>query len=150
VSQKHLHIHCIIFEDDPATGIPPLIYAEDLSTNGTFLSRSLRDFPIGPEQRIGRKGGRVLLRSGDWLRISPTVTLRFCYSSHVPMKTVSGLTGLQKRETTVELISSGAVIICTDLVVSCLRTDSLSLTRKSAPVAMGQYLLLFTNGQTAN
>ncbi|KAF2434898.1 kinase-like protein [Tothia fuscella] len=95
ISNKHLHIRCIIFEEDATSGIPPLIYAEDLSTNGTFLSNS-RD--NNSEHRIGRKAGRILLKNGDRLRIGPSISLHFAYASQHATRAI-GLTTVQKRET---------------------------------------------------
>jgi pheromone a factor receptor len=89
-----------------SSGVPPLIYAEDLSTNGTYLCNSLDDQPTGPEKRIGRGGARVLLKKGDWLRISLTITLRFQYSSRIPTWKASGLSSLQKRESQVRWLFS--------------------------------------------
>lgn len=67
VSNKHLRIYTIIFDDDPADGIAPLVYAEDLSQNGTYWNGSL----------IGKGNGGVLLSDGDTLRLSPRICYRF-------------------------------------------------------------------------
>jgi hypothetical protein len=77
---------------------------EDLSTNGIYLSSSFQGLPTGSEQRIGRKGGRVILKKGDWLRISLDVAFHFRYSSHILFMKASGLTKLQELETQVGII----------------------------------------------
>jgi hypothetical protein len=84
VSNKHLHFHCIIFEEGGSEDyIPPLVYVEDLSTNGTYLSRANSDLPTAKERRMSRREGKILLSSGDQLRVSPTLALRFRYSRTV-------------------------------------------------------------------
>ena len=56
-----------MYEDDPQSGVEPLVYAEDLSsTNGTYWNKSL----------IGR-GKAVLLSDGDELRLGGDVCLTF-------------------------------------------------------------------------
>ena len=56
-----------MYEDDPQSGVEPLVYAEDLSsTNGTYWNKSL----------IG-KGNAVLLSDGDELRLGGDVCLTF-------------------------------------------------------------------------
>lgn len=59
VSNRHLRIYTIIFDNNTA----PLVYAEDLSRNGTYWNGSL----------IGRGNGGYLLSDSDALKISPSV-----------------------------------------------------------------------------
>jgi serine/threonine protein kinase len=68
VSNKHLRIYTIIFDDDndQSEDIAPLVYAEDLSRNGSYWNGSL----------VG-KGNGVLLSAGDTLRVSPRVYFQF-------------------------------------------------------------------------
>ncbi|KAF2404434.1 kinase-like protein [Trichodelitschia bisporula] len=77
LSNKHLRVHCILFEEDPESTIPPLVYVQDLSTNGTFLSKAGNV----AETRLSRKQGSVLLEQNDELRISPYLMLCFQYAS---------------------------------------------------------------------
>ena len=51
--------------DEDETTVPPLVYAEDLSRNGTFWNGRL----------IGRGNGGFLLSDGDVLRLSPRVEI---------------------------------------------------------------------------
>ena len=67
VSNKHFRVYTVIFDDDQSDGIPPLVYAEDLSRNGTYWNGSL----------IGKGNGGVLLSDGDTLRISTRIHYRF-------------------------------------------------------------------------
>ena len=59
VSNKHLRIYSIVYENGKSITIHPLVYAEDLSRNGTFWNGSL----------IGRGNGGFLLSNGDTLRV---------------------------------------------------------------------------------
>jgi hypothetical protein len=68
VSNRHARVHCLEFECDGAPPLPPLIYVTDLSSNGTFLSRS-GHFEDANEQRIDHKACPVLLRDDDMLRL---------------------------------------------------------------------------------
>jgi FHA domain len=67
VSNKHLRIYTVIFDEDPSDGIAPLVYAEDLSRNGTYWNGTL----------IGKGNGGVLLSEGDTLRVSPRIYYHF-------------------------------------------------------------------------
>lgn len=67
VSNKHLRIYTIIYDDDNPTEVAPLVYAEDLSRNGTYWNGSL----------IGKGNGGFLLSDGDTLRLSSHTLLRF-------------------------------------------------------------------------
>ncbi|KAF4545157.1 Meiosis-specific serine threonine-protein kinase Mek1 [Lasiodiplodia theobromae] len=40
MSKRHLKFHCILFDNDGQWGIQPLVYAKDISTNGTYLKRT--------------------------------------------------------------------------------------------------------------
>jgi pSer/pThr/pTyr-binding forkhead associated (FHA) protein len=60
VSDKHLRVYCLAY-DPNASSLPPLVYVEDSSTNGTWVEVS------GVMKRIGRGSGPVLLDDGDVL-----------------------------------------------------------------------------------
>ncbi|MCJ1434078.1 Meiosis-specific serine/threonine-protein kinase mek1 [Xylographa pallens] len=67
ISNRHVNIYSVMYEDDSQSGIEPLVYAEDLSsTNGTYWNKSL----------IG-KGKAALLSDGDELRLGGDVCLTF-------------------------------------------------------------------------
>ena len=80
ISNRHLRIHCILYEEQADSAIPPLVYATDLSTNGTYLKRPHADqagvsASSAYGMRIDQKNGAYLLNDGDQLRISNCVTL---------------------------------------------------------------------------
>lgn len=56
-----------MFEQEEGSDIPPLVYAEDLSSNGTYWNGTL----------IGRGNGGVLLSDGDVLRVSPRLSFSY-------------------------------------------------------------------------
>lgn len=67
VSNWHLLIYSIIYDPDDPSGVKPMVYAEDRSSNGTYWNRAL----------VGKRNGGVLLSDGDELRIGPRITLYF-------------------------------------------------------------------------
>ncbi|QGA16780.1 hypothetical protein EYB26_004450 [Talaromyces marneffei] len=68
VSNQHVQIYTVIYDLEHPLDIPPLVYAQDVSTNGTFWNG----------QRIDRRnGGAVLLSDGDILRLSSNSFLEF-------------------------------------------------------------------------
>lgn len=68
ISNKHLRIYTIIFDRENPQEVAPLVYAQDLSMNGTLWN----DLPMG------KGSGSFLLSDGDVLRLSPGFFLRFC------------------------------------------------------------------------
>ena len=60
ISNRHLRIHSVVYEGDKPNDVAPLVYAEDLSRNGTFWNGSL----------IGKGNGGFLLSDKDTLRVS--------------------------------------------------------------------------------
>ncbi|KAF2181806.1 Pkinase-domain-containing protein [Zopfia rhizophila CBS 207.26] len=97
ISNKHLRIHCVLYEQDPVAGIPPFVYATDVSTNGTYLKKSNIECTSSQGQcvRMCRKNGSYLLDDGDELRISDSVTL--IYRSLIPARE-DELNATQQRE----------------------------------------------------
>lgn len=67
ISNRHLRIYTIIFDHDNPEDVAPLVYAQDISMNGTTWN----DYPMG------KGGSSFLLSSGDMLRLSPTSYLMF-------------------------------------------------------------------------
>jgi hypothetical protein len=67
ISNKHLRIYTILYDGDDPSDVAPLVYAEDLSRNGTYWNGSL----------IGKGNGGFLLSEGDTLRLSSLTLLRF-------------------------------------------------------------------------
>ncbi|KAF2012572.1 Pkinase-domain-containing protein, partial [Aaosphaeria arxii CBS 175.79] len=97
ISNRHLRIHCVLYEQDRIYETPPFVYATDMSRNGTYLRKSNIGCTSSQGRGVlmGQKSGAFLLDNGDELRMSDSLTL--IYRSHIP-PTASGLTALQKRE----------------------------------------------------
>ncbi|KAL5379949.1 hypothetical protein PMIN06_005154 [Paraphaeosphaeria minitans] len=78
ISNKHLRIHCIIYDEFGNGGVPPLVYASDMSSNGTFLTKSNAERANSQASQgvlMTRKHGAFLLDDKDELRISESVSL---------------------------------------------------------------------------
>ncbi|KAL1608366.1 hypothetical protein SLS60_003307 [Paraconiothyrium brasiliense] len=78
ISNKHLQIHCILYDESGGDGVPPLVYATDVSSNGTLLTKNNTACATSLASRevfMTRKRGAFLLSDGDELRISDSVTL---------------------------------------------------------------------------
>jgi len=60
ISKKHLRIYTVVYDHDSPHEVDTLVYAEDLSRNGTSWNGSL----------IGRGNGGFLLSHDDILRLS--------------------------------------------------------------------------------
>ncbi|EXJ83861.1 CAMK protein kinase [Capronia coronata CBS 617.96] len=67
VSKRHVSIYTVVYEKDEPNGVDTLVYAEDLSQNGTYLNG---DF-------IGKGNGGFLLSDGNILRLSRWTSLIF-------------------------------------------------------------------------
>lgn len=67
VSEWHLKLYSIVHDKSGKSDIEPLLYAEDLSTNGTYWNGTL----------IGKDNGGFLISDRDELSISPSITLTF-------------------------------------------------------------------------
>ncbi|KAJ5619217.1 hypothetical protein N7510_003201 [Penicillium lagena] len=88
VSNKHLRIYTILYDRDILNEIPPLVYTQDLSLNGTLWN----DYPMGQGK------GSFLLSDGDTLRITQGEYLRFnCARDNRP-DTFSCLQRIEMRE----------------------------------------------------
>ncbi|EED18149.1 serine/threonine protein kinase, putative [Talaromyces stipitatus ATCC 10500] len=81
VSNQHLRIYTVIYDLENPLNIPPLVYAQDISTNGSFWNG----------QRIDKtNGGAVLLSDGDIIRLSSKSFLEYRseYQSERPLDIV--------------------------------------------------------------
>lgn len=87
VSNKHVRIYSVLFEDHDGSDIPPLVYAEDLSLNGTYWNGV----------RMTKGNGGVLLGEGDELRISPRLTLGFYPADAVSHESVDEIQEAEKE-----------------------------------------------------
>ncbi|OXV12153.1 hypothetical protein Egran_00084 [Elaphomyces granulatus] len=85
ISNRHIRIYTIIYDQENLQEIAPLVYAQDISRNGTCWNGC----------RIVRGKGGVLLSRGDILQLSPSFYLQFqCNTS----ETIRPFDILQKRE----------------------------------------------------
>jgi len=71
ISNKHLRVYSV-YNGEKLNDVAPLVYAEDLSRNGTFWNGSL----------IGKGNGGFLLSDKDTLRVSAKIL--FVYHSVFP------------------------------------------------------------------
>ena len=71
-SNKHLRVYSVVYNGEKPNDMAPLVYAEDLSRNGTFWNGSL----------IGKGNGGFLLSDKDTLRVSARIL--FVYHSIAP------------------------------------------------------------------
>ncbi|KAK5148873.1 hypothetical protein LTR04_000399 [Oleoguttula sp. CCFEE 6159] len=80
ISNRQLRVYSIVYEDSANDEMLPLVYAEDLSTNGTYLRRKCQDGnegPQNPSHLMGRATGGTLLSDGDELYLAPTLLLTY-------------------------------------------------------------------------
>ncbi|KAJ0426968.1 kinase-like domain-containing protein [Aspergillus carlsbadensis] len=76
VSNKHLWIYTVIFDQENPGEVAPLVYALDTSMNGTLWNG----------YRMGNGRSSVLLSDGDILRLSDTVYLKYNSENHSQAK----------------------------------------------------------------
>ncbi|RHZ74237.1 hypothetical protein CDV55_107134 [Aspergillus turcosus] len=72
ISNRHLRIYTIIFDQENPNEVAPLVYAQDISLNGT----SWNNYPMG------KGNGSFLLSDGDILKLSPSVHLLYRRDRH--------------------------------------------------------------------
>jgi protein-serine/threonine kinase len=72
ISNRHLRIYTIIFDQENPDEVAPLVYAQDISLNGT----SWNNYPMG------KGNGSFLLSDGDILKLSPSVHLLYRRDGH--------------------------------------------------------------------
>jgi pSer/pThr/pTyr-binding forkhead associated (FHA) protein len=72
ISKKHLRIYSVVYDNDNPDEVDVLVYAEDLSSNGTYWNGSL----------IGQGNGGFLLSLGDMLKVASNVFLEFQVPAH--------------------------------------------------------------------
>jgi len=98
ISNRHLRIHCILYEKDCVSDIRPFVYATDVSTNGTFLRKNNAECLSSQGKGgvlMGRDNGSFLLDEQDELKIAESVTLIY---HEMETATDHQLTITQKRE----------------------------------------------------
>jgi FHA domain len=63
VSARHLKVHSILYEDEDGRQLPPLVYVQDTSSNGTLIKK----YGEQEVRRLVRSDEPVLLNDGDLL-----------------------------------------------------------------------------------
>jgi hypothetical protein len=112
ISNRHIRVHCIDFELDDDK-LPPLIYVEDLSTNGTFLSS--RYDQKGEYSRRLLLNQPFLVNNGDQIRLGDQTTCVFeCFMKETPRS----MTELQVLETKVSPLELLMVTTVKDYSIS--------------------------------
>ncbi|KAK8171441.1 kinase-like domain-containing protein [Phyllosticta citrichinensis] len=82
ISKRHVKIHTVLYDES----IAPLVYAQDISSNGTFLQRiNRKDCPHDDVRGVlmGRKIKSTLLEHGDELWPAPRIVLCYHVSDHI-------------------------------------------------------------------
>lgn len=87
VSNKHLRIYTILFDQENPQEVPPLVYAQDLSMNGTLWN----------EYPMGKANGSFLLSDGDVLRVTAGVYIRFRSAGYSEENRMSYLQRIEMR-----------------------------------------------------
>src|SRR5271170_4718978 len=98
ISNKHLRVYSVVYNGEKPNDVAPLVYAEDLSRNGTFWNGSL----------IGRGNGGFLLSDGDTLRVSSRIY--FTFRTPAVKDTIVHFDLVQEAEIEVQSFISSAVL----------------------------------------
>ncbi|KAI4722030.1 kinase-like protein [Aureobasidium sp. EXF-10727] len=81
ISYHHLVLRCVQFDEDPAAwNVAPMVYAEDLSTNGTTLTRECLaedGSTVRLDHQLTKSMGPVLLRDSDCLYLSKSTFVQY-------------------------------------------------------------------------
>ncbi|TIA68311.1 kinase-like protein [Aureobasidium pullulans] len=81
ISRRHLVLRCVQFDEDAATwNVAPMVYAEDLSMNGTILVREGPDedgSTVRLDHQLTKSMGPVLLQHGDCLYFSKSTFVQY-------------------------------------------------------------------------
>lgn len=68
ISNRHISIRCVQFDEDATWGVPPIVYVENLSPNSSYIQRYCNDNsqPEVPQrEELDRVKGSVPLADGD-------------------------------------------------------------------------------------
>ncbi|KAJ9603739.1 hypothetical protein H2200_011925 [Cladophialophora chaetospira] len=85
-SKRHLRIYTVVYENDEPSEVDTLVYAEDLSQNGTYWNGSF----------IGKGNGGFLLSDEDTLRLSRRTY--FVFTATPPAKVPESFDYIQETE----------------------------------------------------
>ncbi|KAI9714899.1 MAG: hypothetical protein M1820_000188 [Bogoriella megaspora] len=74
ISNRHLRIHCVVYEESEDAEIPPLIYVHDISSNGCRIKPTTsRGNTIDSLRMLGKAAGATLISDGDEIFLSPSL-----------------------------------------------------------------------------
>jgi hypothetical protein len=124
ISNRHIRIHCIDFELDHDQ-LPPLIYVEDLSTNGTFIIGSY-DQKDENSRKLGLNHP-LLVKDADQLRLGDHVTCVFeCFMKDSP-----------RSLTTIQLLEAKVRPLALSMITETDQDSTLLATTPSKTVVLG-------------
>ncbi|RMZ89914.1 hypothetical protein DV736_g2845, partial [Chaetothyriales sp. CBS 134916] len=86
ISRKHLRVYSVVYDADDRSEVDLLVYAEDLSQNGTLWNGAF----------VGKGNGGFLLSQDDTLKIAHNVFLSF--DSHRSLDTTDHFDLIQEKE----------------------------------------------------
>lgn len=96
ISNHHLRVHAVVFEDGDGEEVPPLVYARVLSSNAVTLKHPASNKP-GSESILTRDCGDVLLNHGDVLKLTKTTSLLFETEAQTA-RSATGLDSVRQAE----------------------------------------------------
>lgn len=123
VSNKHIWIYTVLFDQDDPGEIAPLVYAQDVSMNGTLWN----------EYRMGNGRSSYLLGDGDILQLSEGAYLRY---NSVEYTHISGFTPVQTLEMRVSACPSVEVLLI--VLLQSFADEYIITRRKLGSGAYGQ------------
>jgi pSer/pThr/pTyr-binding forkhead associated (FHA) protein len=91
VSDVHIRVYCLVYEPGQEAPLPPLVYVEDMSSNGTWLEAT-----GGDQTRTPLGSGPFLLNDGDILHLGKDTKCVFeCKKTDA---SAFSMTPIQQRE----------------------------------------------------
>lgn len=127
ISAKHLRVYSVVYDSNDVTEVDMLVYAEDLSRNGTYWNASL----------IGRGNGGFLLSPDDVLKLSSAVSLTFKSMTPASSTSASFFDPLQEQEMEVCIVQ--VTLACTDPRDRSSEANSSSRTDFWVPVPLAKF-----------
>lgn len=101
MSSHHVKVHAQQFSIEENCPLPPMVYVEDISANGTTLLRQNIDSDGFHLMHLNRKSGSMLLAEGNILQVGADSIFVLKIMHHDIQSVVAGLNPSQKRETEV-------------------------------------------------
>lgn len=99
ISMHHLRFHCVMYGDDEAEKVPPLVYVRLLSSNAAFLTHNN---PAGGTSTCLLEQGHpdVLLNHGDTLKLTSQVIVKYSalYEDRGPQLELDAVRQLETKQ----------------------------------------------------